>query len=825
MKLPEGGTIRYVYDSADRSACRMEEGRDYQFTEYRHDFRGSLTDRRDTLGREKSRINGEGETEYSLDYDAIGRVTARTDGEGNTTRYEYHPTGKVANVSGPDGAVDYHAEYDILGRLISATDGNGNVTQYRHDKWGRVTDVILPDGGTEHYEYDYAGNVVSATDAMGKETRFTYRAAGRVESIRRADGSERYFGYDAEGRCSCRLDENKNLIRTTYNMDGNPVLMTGSRNAGIRDAMEDNRQNAGPEIRSVYTYDERGSLTSASEGGTVYHYTRDSEGRILTKSAWGKTLYEDSYDRDGRLQGSSDGRTRISYSYDRAGRLTHVSSDSGAGAEYHYDRNGSQTQVLYANGMRTSYCYDSRNRMTGMETMLPGGELLYRSACIYDRAGNRTGREEQYRDAFSGPLHTAVTTYTYDGMGRLTGEELDGKLTGYSYDMAGNRLSRTTEGRTERYHYNSRSQLTGLDSAAETVQYEYDHAGNLTAESHIPQGGSAAERTGYTYDAYNRNISVCGAGYVQQNHYDAEGLRYAVTENGSTTNFVYRNGMLSSELDADRNPARGYVYGNEYISQNNGSSFSYYLDDEQGSIRYLTGSDGSIRNHYRYSAFGESITAEETVPNRLKYNAQMADELTGLYYLRARYYNASLGRFTQEDTIYNDGLNLYAYCNSNPVMYCDPSGFAKETCKSKVGGECDSESSTYSLLPGEGDIGTYKDLVKAGKRGDNITPHHMPSAEYMGTKGVARNDGLCMNMEMPSPGTGGRHRLTDTYGRNMTDTKKAYYYSLSPRDALAYDIKNLREIYQSQGLYSEIRPQLRKYIKKYKDLMPKLFEK
>lgn len=315
----------------------------------------------------------------------------------------------------------------------------------------------------------------------------------------------------------------------------------------------------------------------------------------------------------------------------------------------------------------------------------------------YDRAGNRTGREEQYRDAFSGSLHTAVTTYTYDGMGRLTGEELDGKLTGYSYDMTGNRLSRTTEGRTERYHYNSRNQLTELDSAAETVQQEYDHAGNLTAESHIPQGGSITKRIEYTYDAYDRNTSVCSAGCVQQNHYDAEGLRNAVTENGSTTNFVYRNGMLSSELDADRNPVRGYVYGNEYISQNNGSSSGYYLNDEQGSIRYLTGSDGSIRNHYRYSAFGESITAEETVPNRLKYNAQMADELTGLYYLRARYYNASLGRFTQEDVIYNDGLNLYAYCNSNPVMYSDPSGFAKETCKSKVGGECDSESGSDSV--------------------------------------------------------------------------------------------------------------------------------
>ncbi|MBQ2982997.1 MAG: hypothetical protein IJD58_12910 [Lachnospiraceae bacterium] len=129
------------------------------------------------------------------------------------------------------------------------------------------------------------------------------------------------------------------------------------------------------------------------------------------------------------------------------------------------------------------------------------------------------------------------------------------------------------------------------------------------------------------------------------------------------------------------------------------------------------------------------------------------------------------------------------------------------------------------LLPGEGNIGTYSDLVKAGKRGDNITPHHMPSAEYMSAKGVSKNDGLCMNMEMPSPGAGGRHRMTNTYGRNMTDAQKAYYYSLSPRDALAYDINNLRKIYKEQGLYSEIRPKLKEYIKAYKEYMPELFAK
>ena len=142
-----------------------------------------------------------------------------------------------------------------------------------------------------------------------------------------------------------------------------------------------------------------------------------------------------------------------------------------------------------------------------------------------------------------------------------------------------------------------------------------------------------------------------------------------------------------------------------------------------------------------------------------------------------------------------------------------------------AGDVLESGSSSYSLLPSEGEIGTYRELLDAGEVGDNITPHHMPSAEYMSQYGVGREDGLCMNMEMPSPGTGGRHRLTDTYGRNMTDAEKAYYYSLSPRDALAYDIANMRQIYQSQGLYSEIRPKLQEYIKKYMELMPELFDK
>ena len=53
----------------------------------------------------------------------------------------------------------------------------------------------------------------------------------------------------------------------------------------------------------------------------------------------------------------------------------------------------------------------------------------------------------------------------------------------------------------------------------------------------------------------------------------------------------------------------------------------------------------------------------------------MYDGISGQYYLRARFYNPKIGRFMQEDAYRGDGLNLYAYCQNNPITYYDPSGY------------------------------------------------------------------------------------------------------------------------------------------------------
>ena len=66
--------------------------------------------------------------------------------------------------------------------------------------------------------------------------------------------------------------------------------------------------------------------------------------------------------------------------------------------------------------------------------------------------------------------------------------------------------------------------------------------------------------------------------------------------------------------------------------------------------------------------------------NPIRYRGYCFDEESGFYFLNARYYNPAWRRFiSPDDTAYLDpntpnGLNLYAYCNNDPVNYADPSG-------------------------------------------------------------------------------------------------------------------------------------------------------
>ena len=178
--------------------------------------------------------------------------------------------------------------------------------------------------------------------------------------------------------------------------------------------------------------------------------------------------------------------------------------------------------------------------------------------------------------------------------------------------------------------------------------------------------------------------------HVQRNFYDAENLRYGMEEDGERTNFVTNGWSVFTELDAEWKPTKRLVRGYGIVASEECGQvveesittepiafnhYHFYHQNEHEDTEYITGREGKVKNAYTYDAFGNITNTEELVKNRYTYNGEQYDQITQQYYLRARNYNPLIGRFTQEDVYRGDGLNLYAYCGNNPVMYVDPSGY------------------------------------------------------------------------------------------------------------------------------------------------------
>lgn len=120
-----------------------------------------------------------------------------------------------------------------------------------------------------------------------------------------------------------------------------------------------------------------------------------------------------------------------------------------------------------------------------------------------------------------------------------------------------------------------------------------------------------------------------------------------------------------------------------------------YENNAHGDTIGLAESTGSVIKDYKHDAFG-NLTAEygTGAETSFRYNGQYTDDETCLIYLRNRYYDPSIGRFTQEDTYWNvnnmvygdsnsnvpsypaiaQSSNLYVYCMSDPVNSVDPWG-------------------------------------------------------------------------------------------------------------------------------------------------------
>ena len=636
--------------------------------------------------------------------------------------------------------------YDAWGNITSVEDGNGNQTGFRLDDWGRIIEIHTPEGGTERYTYDHAGNITSTTDANGGTITYAYNSMGRVCQTTDQEGFSEYFYYDEEGRLETRIDRNGNKTTTHYNMDGNLSYQRA-----------EDKKGRNP-VASRYLYYPDGKLRQAEGGGITYDYAYTPNGLLKSKSASGNPLLEYAYDRSRNLSCLTDSAgNSLHYTYDAMDRLKQVSEGQGdILASYSYNPSGGLCRLQYGNGIQTEYGYNDSGTLSSLVTVTKQGQVLLNFDYAYDGNGNciqKSGAPYQ-------------NTYAYDRMNRLLEAVQDGKTEKYTYDLAGNRLKKESGRKTEIYEYNAKNQLTGIQSEEKTIQYRYDLQGNLLEEL----GRTWKKR--YAYDAANRQkdieltrMSEGRAEYFHQsNCYDAEGLRYETKEDGKVIRFLFDRGELAEEIREDAHIR--YTRGYDPLSLIwNETEKSYFVPDEMGSTLFLLDKEHEIQKTYRYDAFGAILDESGDTFKRLTYTGQMYDGAMRQYYLRARFYNPSIGRFMQEDIYRGDGLNLYAYCANNPVMYFDPSGFVSLCHNGKY------EPTEYDYDK----IRNYR-----GKDISKLKPEYLANPGYI--------------IDMPYVGKGKRNANSQGWLRDP----KYFFNELSKIHPEIFDLENMQRINRGQ---------------------------
>jgi len=633
----------------------------------------------DVMDRPLTTTDALGNT-VTLTYDANGNIETIQDPSSSTSVYEYDGLDRMHRVTNALGQVASRS-FDARGRIANATDGNGNVTTYGYDSKGHALTTLSPLGNLYSRTYNAEGVLTSRTDPLGNTTSFSLDALGRVVGTSSPIGFATGLTYDLLGRIVSVTDQ------------------LGQVSSFARDA--------------------RGALVGITlPGGATTSMTRNSLGKITQLTDSGGINWMSAYDNFGRRTSSTDplGNVR-SVVYDQLNRPMTVTYPGALGTStLTYDVNGKITSAAYSDGTTLAWAYDANSRLVSGTALTRGYDAVGRIT----ESNGLTGTRDAAGRITTMTLSAGKTvTYEYDADNRLTKlTDWMGGVTDFTYDDAGRRTGiERPNGIDTTQTFDADSRLTGLsETGISSITLVLDPAGRVTsATRNVPTPVSsnalpdvavsfdaASQVASFTYDALGRltddgtrlftwDLASRVTQYTERGNavdatYDAAGQRVSRTEGGVTRGYKW-NAMLgfpgvSVETEAGAD-LRYYVHtpGGEllYSVDAVGGARRFYHFDELGNALFITDDAGAVIASYAYTPFGRLTGASGGLDNPYTWRGQhgIMSEGGDLYYIRARYYDATTGRFISRDPVEAIGpisSNPYQYGFGNPLRFTDRNG-------------------------------------------------------------------------------------------------------------------------------------------------------
>ena len=674
-KYDEYGVSRdYFYNS---NQCLTQDKISKNGTIITQDYTYDTTTNK-TLEKEISHI-GSNNCETIYQYDSSGRVTKITNPLSQDINYTYDNNDNVLSI---DSSVDnvlnkneieynyelisklkhnsfnYNFEYDTFNLVNKIKQNTNTLIEYTNDIQNRITIIKYATNYYIKQEYDKYGRILYVSDSTNGSSytlRLTYVYSDNVNqsSVDTADtnnsGSKlrriligynnRVFSYDNLNRVT-GISNTSNYYSNTENTYDNcnriytindykntlSLLQTiqyksnvDNRINKISNAIQYQYNNTTKNYYYYKTYSYNGTLNRIDNDIlNLSNYVLKSEYQYVSNcNLISSVTYKTGYQTNPTTNFGT-----ISYSYDELGNITNISD----------------TTTNFSNTI--NFEYDGLGRLTRENNLKLNKSIEY----IYDSGGNIT--EKKIGNYTTGPL-SPTTTINYGYNTTIKDRLISYNGVSISYDSMGNPTSFL--GRT--HTWIKGRLLNSVSTSGGTLTFEYDNEGRRTLKYY-------SNTNNYHTYIYDNNGNII-----------SESITNDTTTN--TLNYIYLNGELI-----------GFTYkGNAYRYQKN----------IMGDIIGILDSSSSLIAKYVYDAWGNvtvydstgSINTSNTFTgnvNPFRFRSNYYDRETGYYYLKTRYYVPEVCRFINLDQIeYLDpqeinGLNLYAYCLNNPVMYSDGEG-------------------------------------------------------------------------------------------------------------------------------------------------------